>query len=166
MTENTKAITNHLDHHKAVLDQLATAMEAHWKQLNNLMDLEKACHKQMDDHSKRLEDIKSVMKQTEENITTTNKAIAATICQNDWLTAQLRGVWANAETAANNARSDLTDLRAHLIPELCKASSSVFTEVKSLQDTLSVLGATLADRLKSTPLPTENVKTPVVDEDK
>jgi hypothetical protein len=78
------------------------------------------------------------------------------------LTAQLTGVWANAETAANNARSDITDLRERLILELCKTSSSLFTEVKSLQDMLSVLGTTLKDRLKSTTLPTENVKTPVV----
>jgi hypothetical protein len=165
MTETTKAITTHLDHQESVLDQLTTAMEAHLEQLNNLMELEKARHKQTSNHWKRLEDIKLVIKQMEENITTTNKAIEATICQNDQLTAQLTGVWANAKTVANNARSDIMDLRACLTPELCDALSSLFTEVKSLQDTLSVLGTTLKDCLKSTTLPMENVKTPVVEQD-
>jgi hypothetical protein len=127
--------------------------------------LKRLALKKMDDHWKRLEDIELVMKQTEENITTTNKAIAATIRQNDRLTAQLTGVWANAKTAANNARSDIIDLGECLIPELCNTSSSLFTEVKSLQDMLFVLGMTLEDGLKSTPLPTENVKTPVVEQD-
>ncbi len=63
MTETTKAITTHLDHQELVSDQLMTAMEAHLEQLNNLMELEKARHKQMDDHWKRLKDIELVMKQ-------------------------------------------------------------------------------------------------------
>jgi hypothetical protein len=45
MTENAKAITTHLDHQQLVLDQLRTAMEAHLEQVNNLIELEKACLK-------------------------------------------------------------------------------------------------------------------------
>ncbi len=57
------------------------------------------------------------------------------------MTAQLTRVWANAKTAATTARSDITDLRAHLIPELCKASASLLNEVTSLQATLSTLNS-------------------------
>ncbi len=86
------------------------------------------------------------MKKVDASISITNEAIAETVGQNECLTVQLTGVQANAENTATTARSDITDLRACLIPELRNASASLFTEVKSLQGTLSVLSMALEDR--------------------
>ncbi len=165
MTETTRVIMTCLNDQEKVSSKLTSCMEEHADQLSNLMELKKACHKQMDDHWKCLEDIQSVMKWTDENIATTNEAIAATIHQNDRLTAQITGGCTNAETAANNARSDITDLRTCLLPDLHDASSTLFTEVKRLQETLSILGTTLDECLKSVPLPPETAMTPIVKQD-
>ncbi len=86
-----------------------------------------------------------MMKKMDASITITNEAIAESVQQNKRLTAQLTGVRANAKTAANTVRLDVLDLRAHLTPELCVASASLFTEVKSLQGALSVLSTALKD---------------------
>jgi hypothetical protein len=115
------------------------------------MEYEKAQCQQMDNHWNCLEDIELVLERMDKNITTTNKAIAATVRQNDRLTAQITGIRANAESAATNAKMDITNLRARLIPELQEASTSLFTKVKSLQGTLSVLGKTLEAQVKSNP---------------
>jgi hypothetical protein len=117
----------------------------------------------MDNHWKCLEDI-VVMKKTDASITITNEAIAETIQQNKCLNAQLTGVWANAKTAANTARLDITDLRARLILELCDASALLFTEVKSLQGTLSVLSTALKD-CTGKPPPKATEHTPGVEQE-
>jgi hypothetical protein len=166
MKETTiRVIMTCLGDQEKVSGKLTSHMKKHVDQLSNLMELEKACHKQMDNHWKRLEDIESLMKRTDKNIATTNEAIAATIHQNDRLTAQITGVCANAETAATNARSDITDLRARLLLDLRNALSTLFTEMKTLQDTLLILGMTLDNHLKSVPLPPETATMPIIEKD-
>ena len=120
-----------------------------------MMEFEKARHQQIDDHWKRLEEIENVVKRTDATIHTTNEAIAETARQNERLTAQLTGVWANAENAANTARSDITtDLRARLIPGLCDAAASLLTEVKTLQGKLSTLSLATAGSIPPPAPPT------------
>ncbi len=118
LTETTQVITDQLVDQEKVSNRLTSHMEKHAKQLSNLMEYEKARRQQMDDHWKRLKDIESVLERTDKNITTMNKAIAATVRQNDRLTAQITGIRANAESAAANAKTDITNLRVRLIPEL------------------------------------------------
>ncbi len=95
-----------------------------------------------------------MVKQMDAPIHTTNKAIAETARQNEPLTAQLTGVWANVENAANIVRSDIMDLRACLIPELHNASASLLTEVRTLQGKLSTLSSATAGSIPPPAPPT------------
>jgi hypothetical protein len=56
------------------------------------------------------------------------------------------------------------DLRARLIPELCDASASLFTEVKSLQGMLSILSTALKGRTGKPP-PEATEHTPGVEQE-
>jgi hypothetical protein len=67
--------------------------------------------------------IEEMVKRIDATIHTTNDAIAESARQNEHLTAQLTGIRANAKTAATTSLSDIFDLRAHLIMELCDASA-------------------------------------------
>jgi hypothetical protein len=141
LTSSNNVMSGWLDEQNLLSRRLASTIEEHTAHITNLMKFEKAWRQQMDDHWKRLEEIEEMVKRTAATIHSTNDAIAETARQNERLVAQLTGVRANAETAATTARSDITDLRARLIPELRKASASLLNEATSLQATLSMLNS-------------------------
>ncbi len=103
LTLSNNAMSGRLDEQDLLSRRLASNIEEHTVHITNLMEFEKARRQQMDDHWKRLEEIEEMVKRTDATIHTTNDAIAETACQNKRLTAQLKGIRANAETAATVA---------------------------------------------------------------
>jgi hypothetical protein len=102
----------------------------------------------MDDHWKRMETLKSIMKKTNESIT-------ATVQQNLQMTAQMTSLHSTTEMAATSTRNDINDLRARLIPDLRNTSTLLLKEVQALHGRLSTLGTVLPTlTIACTPTPT------------
>ena len=95
-------------------------MDKHASQLANLLDLEKAQHRRMDDHWKLMETPELIMKKTD-------NSIMAMVQQNLRLTTQMTSLCLTTETAATSAHNYINNLRARLIPDLCNASTLLRT---------------------------------------
>ena len=140
LTSTTNAMTGRLDGQDLIAQRLTSEMQAHSVHITHLLEFEQARRRQMDDHWNRLDEIEAVVKKTDAAIHGTNEAIMESARQNERLTAQLTGVRANAENAATAARTDITDLRARLIPDLRDATTTLIGEIKTLHTHISALG--------------------------
>jgi hypothetical protein len=69
LTNTSQALTTRLDEQAKTSKLLTDRMDEHASQLANLLDLEKARHRQMDDHRKGMDTLESIMKKTNNSIT-------------------------------------------------------------------------------------------------
>ncbi len=79
LATKSQALTICMEEQAATLKSLSDCTDEHARQLTNLLQLEKACHKQMDKHWQHLETLETVIK-------CTNDSIAAMVKQNKCLT--------------------------------------------------------------------------------
>ena len=146
LTSTTNEMTGRLNAQDIIAQRLTSEMQAHSVHITHLMEFEQARRRQMDDHWQRLDDIEAVVKKTDAAIHGTNEAIMESARQNERLTAQLTGIRANAENAATAARTDITDLRARLIPDLRDATATLIDEIKTLHGHISSLDSSTLSR--------------------
>ena len=151
LTSTTNAMNGRLDAQDLITQRLTSEMQAHSGHITHLLEFEQTRRRQMDDHWNRLDELEAVVKKTDAAIHGTNEAIMESARQNERLTAQLTGVRANAENAATAARTDITDLRARLIPDLRDATATLIDEIRTLHGHISSLGTSALPRDAATP---------------